>query len=426
MGEARGVSRTGRKQHVMMRILAGVAVVALAAAAAGAAWYYRPWSDYSPARIAANSTPEAYPTTFRTMDAVFPYRPIGTVEAPDPLPRALGPLAVSYDWRGETRSLGTFLEAASTMGLIVLKDGVVVHETYRLGAGPSDRFTSWSVGKSFVATLVAMAMRDGLIDSLDDPASRYAPQYAGSDYGETSLRHLLMMSAGVEFNEDYGAPDSDIDPFFFNAFIRGRDVDEMAMEIERTRPAGSDLHYVSPNTHVLSAVVRGAYGRPLAEIVEAKIWRPLAMSDGASWSQNVPGPRGMAIGYCCLNARLEDYARFGQLYAQDGVWNGERLLPEGWVEMATTPQAPFQAPGATYDFGYGLHFWIPQDADGEFAMLGVFGQTVWVDARRDIVIARAAADPEFGARRAEEFAVMRAIADAVAEDGAAAAPDSAS
>lgn len=401
----------------MKRIVWAAAAVVVIVVMAALSWYFRPWAEYAPAKIARLNAPENYPQTFRAMDEIFPHREIAASAGAAPLPRNEQSLDLTYEWNGGEKSLDQFLEEARTLGLIVLKDGAVIHEEYRMEAGPDDRFTSWSVGKSFVATLVAMAMRDGLIDSLDDPAEKYAAQFEGSDYGGTSLRHLLMMSAGVDFNEDYGAPDSDIDPFFFDAFIMGKNVDEMAAAIERDRPAGEDLHYVSPNTHVLSAVVRAVYDKPLAAIMEEQIWKPLDMSGDAYWSQNVQGGNGIAIGYCCLNAKLEDYARFGQFYLQDGVWNGQRLLPEGWVTMATTPQAPFQEPGATYDIvGYGLHFWVPEDADGEFQMAGVFGQYIWVDRKRGVVIARNSADPEFGSRLGEAITVMRAISAAVSPE----------
>ena len=121
----------------------------------------------------------------------------------------------------------------------------------------------------------------------------------------------------------------------------------------------------------------------------------------------------MAIGYCCLNATLEDYARFGQFYLQDGVWEGERLLPEGWVNQATRPNAPFQEAGPESVYahrGYGLHFWVPDNHDGEYFMAGVYGQYVWVDERRNIVIARTAADTEWGGRTEESIIAMRALA----------------
>jgi CubicO group peptidase (beta-lactamase class C family) len=401
---------------MLKRIVIAALALILTAAIAGAGWYFRPWSPYSPASIRAMDNPDAYPQTFQRMDSILPSRPIAAAY-PEPLPRAVSPLTLSYEWMGEEKSLETYFEEAGVVGLTVLRDGVVTAQAFRLGAGPDTRFTSWSVAKTFIAVLIAKAMEDGLIDSLDDPAGQYAPQFAGTDYGAVSLRHLLMMSAGVDFNEEY-SPErpSDVRPLFFNAFILGRDVDAMVGEITSNRAPGEDNHYVSPNSHVLSAVVRAVYDAPLAGIVERELWAPLGMTGEASWLQHVAGDRGIPIGYCCLQATSEDYARFGQFLLQDGVWDENRLLPEGFVEMASAPNAPFQEPGATPypGRGYGLHVWVPEDYDGEFYAAGVFGQYIWIDRRRGVVIALNAGDPEFAGRYAESAAVLRAIAAHVA------------
>ena len=403
----------------MKKLIMGLVAILGVLALAAAGWFFRPWSEYSPAEIQAATQPESLPDTFRHMDEVFPYRTIEPSESATPLPRETDQVNVAYTFNGAERTVDDWLSDSRATGLMVLHNGAVVHEQYLLGSTPETRHTSWSVGKSYVATLIAMAIHQGRIANLDQTAEMFAPQYGGTDYGQTTLRHLLMMSAGVDFEEDYGAPDSDIRRLFFGANIFGRDIDAMVAEVERNRPAGEDLHYVSANTQVLSAVARGVWNAPLADIVEAEIWRPIGMTGEAYWNQNVPGERGMAIGYCCLNATLEDYARFGQFYLQDGVWNGERLVPEGWVEQATRPNAPFQeaGPDAVYAHrGYGLHFWVPENHDGEYFMAGVYGQYVWVDERRNIVIARTAADTEWGGRTAESLAAMRSLAAHYGDD----------
>lgn len=397
----------------MKKFFIGLGAILSALILVAAGWYYRPWSEYSPAEIQAATQPDQLAATFRGMDDIFPYRTISATESPIPLTRDPLNDDVGFAFDGRARTVNDWLADSDATGLMVLHNGIVVHEQYGLGATLETRHTSWSVGKSFVATLIAMAMQDGHIASLDQTAEMFAPQYAGTDYGQTTLRHLLMMSAGVHFNEDYNAPDSDIRRLFLGANIYGQNIDSLVGEIERDRPAGQDLQYVSANTQVLSAVIRGIYNAPLAEVVETKIWRPLGMNGDASWNQNIQGDNGMAIGYCCLNARLEDYARMGQFYLQDGVWDGERLLPEGWVTMATRPNAPFQeaGPASVYPHrGYGLHFWVPEEHDGEYFMAGVYGQYVWVDERRHIVIARTAADTAWSGRTAESITAMRALA----------------
>ncbi|MGP1274489.1 MAG: serine hydrolase domain-containing protein [Caulobacterales bacterium] len=401
----------------MKRIVIGLLAVFVIAGLALAGWYYRPWSPYSPASITALDNPEEYVTTFQRMDEILPSATIAATD-PAPLARNVQPLDVSYEWDGETRTLADYLERARATGLTVLHDGEIAFQYFAYGADAQSRFTSWSVGKSFVATLIAMALDEGLIESLDDPAATYAPEYEGSYYGTVSLRHLLMMSAGIDFNEEY-SPErpSDVRPFFFNAFIMGRSPDQLARAFGASgETPGEHLHYASTNTQVLSAVVRNVFGGSLAEIMQERLWGPLQMSADATWLQHVPGDNGVAVGYCCLQATSEDYARMGQFYLQDGVWNGTRLLPEGWVTEATRPVSPAHEPGGTPGYGprgYGLHFWIPEGHDGEYYFAGVYGQYIWVDERRGVVIAQNAGDPQWGRLGAEVFAVMRAIAETV-------------
>ncbi|EAP90526.1 hypothetical protein OA2633_12515 [Oceanicaulis alexandrii HTCC2633] len=400
----------------MMRFVAVIISAVVLLGLVGAGWYYRPWSDYAPARIRALDDPAQYPQTYQRMDEFLPHTFIAA-DAPSPFPHALRPLDIQYEWQGETKTLDQYLEEAQVTGLTVLHRGEVVAQIYGHDAGAQSRFTSWSVGKSFVATLIGKALHESRIASLDDTVEQYAPEYAGTDYGATSLRHLLMMSSGMDFNEEYSADaPSDVRPLFFNAFILRRNPDEMIARIERDRTPGEDFHYISPNSHVLSAVVRNVYEGRLAEIMERELWAPLGMKNEASWLQHKPGPEGVAIGYCCLQASSEDYARLGQLYLQDGVWNGERLLPEGWVDMVSTPPTPSHEPGASRyaHRGYGLHFWIPEDYDREFYAAGVFGQYIWMDRKRDLVIAQNAGDPNWTDRNVEMTAVFRAIANSVA------------
>lgn len=400
---------------MIKRIAAGAVALALIVVLAAAAWYFRPWSQYSPARITALDDPDAYVETFQRMGEILPS---ATIAATDPQPLARGDAALpqTYVHNGEERSLADYFARARVTGFAVLKDGVIVNEAYFHGAGADTTHTSWSVAKSFVATLIAQALHEGRIDSLDDPAAKYAPQFDGTDYGDTSLRDLLMMSAGMDFQEEYSPErESDVRPLFFNAFIMRRDVDSMVAGIERNREPGRDQHYTSPNSHVLAAVARGVYGEALADIVQDKLWGPLGMTHDASWLTNTPGADGQAIGYCCLQATTTDFARLGELYRLDGVWNGARMLPEGWAETATTPNAPWQEPGATpYDGrGYALHFWVPEGYNGEFFAAGVYGQYIWVDSLRGVVIAQNAGDPEWGPISHESYAVFRAIAEHV-------------
>jgi CubicO group peptidase (beta-lactamase class C family) len=395
-----------------MKIIKGLSILFLFAAIGVASWYYRPWSDYSPARIAVLEDPKQLATSFRSMSSILPHKLVNKADRASEFVEHLEPLILDFEFDGATKTLDDFLDESSTTGLIVLKDGVMRHEQYRNGGARESLFTSWSVAKSFVATVIVMALEEGLIDSLDDSAEKYAPQFAGSDFGSSSLKSLLAMSTGIKFNEDYVSDDSDVRPFFFNSFIRGKNPDSLLLPFKRSRDAMSDFHYISPNSHVLSAVLRGVYKKPIAEIITQKIWQPLGMEADATWLQNRDDSQGVALGYCCLNARLRDYARFGEFYlsAAKGKGLGSIVLPEGWVESLPKPATAAHKPGGkNYSGrGYSYHFWLPE-REGVFFASGVYGQFIWVDPARNLVIVKTSADNDFSARYLESAAAFEAI-----------------
>jgi len=395
-------------------------------------WYYQPWSDYSPAKVAKLNDESRYGEIFRQMEAYLPARELIPGDNPRPLLRATRPMLTSFTVNGAEITPAEYHQDAATAGLVVLKDGVVVHESYYGGADSRSRHTSWSVAKSFVATAIMMAVREGKITSFDDMAETYAPQYRGTAFGQTTIRGLLHMASGIEFDEDYGKEGSDIRNFFFDAFIKRLDVDGLLMPYQRTRPEQSDFDYISPNTQVLSAVLRGAYDMKLADIISAKIWQPLGMADKALWNMHKPGEGGVAMGYCCLNASTADFARFGQFWLEVATNNdtgrgiGLNMLPENAADLVRLPaSAAHKRDTSKYEGrGYSHHFWLPptqpggaDEADGEvFMAVGVYGQYIWVDSKRNIVIARNAADLDWDGSAPKTFAFFRAIARHYASD----------
>ena len=389
--------------------VAGLALVVLVVAAA--MWWFRPWSDYSPSEVYAFSRATDRTVPFRMMEQIYPHREIAPSPAAAPLPRAeraLDPDGVTLG-DGTRVTFGTIAEARDITGLMVLANGEVVLERYFNGETAEDRHTAWSVAKSVVATLVGHALMEGTIESLDDPVSRYAPDYAGTAYGDISLRHLLMMASGIDFDEDYEVEGSDIRRLFFGTFFWNRDVDSIIAPYGAGRPAGEAFDYISPNTAVLAAVLRGAHGEPLARIAERDLFAPLGMS-GGTWLTDAQG--GKEIGYCCLQITLQDFARLGHLYVDGGMANGTRIVPEEWIDFVSTPPTPSHEPGppGSAKQGYGNHFWVPPGADGEFMMQGYNGQIVWIDTRRDVVVAMTGADQTWPAAFTEFAAMARALA----------------
>lgn len=380
--------------------------------AAGCGYVFKPWSAYSVIDQYRLFHPAERVDNFRQMDRIFPARPIHSSGESTAFARDERPLPISYQYKGRDRTLDKFLSEAEATGLLVIQNNVIVHERYFQGADETSRLTSWSVAKSVVGTLVGIALQDGLIKSIDEPVDRYLPSLSDSSYAAVPIKHILQMSSGVEFDEDYKNRFSDINLFFAHLYVLGREADDVIEDYPRARESGVEHDYISIDTHVLGMLLRHIYNKPLAQIVEQRLWQPLGMEADAYWSIDDEGEVGNEIAFCCLNARLRDYARIGLLYLNDGVWNGQRLLPEGWVAEATTPGAPHLEPGATAGWrGYQYHWWIPPDYNREYFASGVWGQYIYVSEPDDLVIVRTSVDPDFKKHLKETVVVFRAIRD---------------
>jgi hypothetical protein len=391
-------------------------IVALALAALG--WLFRPWSEYSPYETLRSFDPRSRLAVLRGVDEILPYRMIGARAEVEPLRRREAPIDAGYEWQGERKLVERFIEETAVTGLFVLDDGAIVHERYRLGADAETRFTTFGLAGGVVAALIGAAVHDGLIASLDDTVETYAPRYRGTDYGDASLRALLAKSAGFARVEGEGALGPELRGLLLRAAVLGGDPNRVVRGARRVRPEGEALDLAAADTQALAAVVSAVYAAPFADVVERKIWGPYGMTGPATWSQHAAGESGVALGFCCWNARLQDIARFGEVLRRDGDWQGVRLFPEGWIAAAAQPSAPFAEPGADPaldPWGLGLHLYVPADSRGEFLLAGEYGQYLWVDRRLGVVVVLTAADPDWRGRRAEATAVLRAIVAAAEE-----------
>lgn len=348
---------------------------------------------------------------FRAMDKVMPFRPVarsGPVWEFGSDPR---PLPQSYVFDGETRDLGAFLDRTFTSGLLVLRQGDVTHEEYRLGADESSRFTSWSMAKSVISALVGVAIDEGHIADIRDPIGAYVPALAGSAYGAVPIEDALTMSSGVAFDENYDDPFSDINMLFIRAMAMRTPVEEIIAALEAKGPPGVANDYVSSDTMALGLLIEAATGVPVAEYLETRLWGPMGAESDAFWNTDRSG-REFAL--CCLNATLRDYARFGRLYLEGGAREGRPVVPADWVAASVNPTAAHLQPGANpasgWTFGYGYKWWIPEDPRGDFLAIGVWGQYIYVDPARETVIVKTSVDPDFDRNNRESLAAFRAIA----------------
>ena len=273
--------------------------------------------------------------------------------------------------------------------LVILKDGELVFEEYFLGTTPDDLRMGWSVSKSFLSALFGILVAEGTIPDLDAAVTQYVPELADGAYARASIRDVLQMSSGIVFDEDYLDQRSDINRMG-RVLALGGSMDGFATALTETfAEPGTDWQYVSIDTHVIAMVARAATGRTLSELMEEKLIAPLGFEAAPYY---ITDGYGVAFALGGMNARTRDYARFGQMIAQGGAWQGEQIVPEDWIAESTVPSAPTD-PDQT---GYGYQWWIPLDGEpGQFMARGIYGQYVWIDRLRNVVIATNAADRAF-------------------------------
>lgn len=271
-------------------------------------------------------------------------------------------------------AVDAFLASSNAAGIMVIDDGKVRYEKYGLGFGPKQRWTSFSVAKSFTSTLLGAAVADGLIESMDDPVTRYIPKLAGTAYEGVSVEQLATMTSGVKWNEDYTDPNSDVAKMLTVAPVPGESqAVTYARTLEREAPAGEKWVYKTLETNLLGVLVEEATGRSLADYAKEKVVDPAGFSGDLFWMTDLTGGN---IGGCCLSLRLSDYARFGQFVLE----GGEGVVPQGWFAEATGRQVTFDMPG----FGYGYQWWT---YPGAYGAQGIFGQAITIVPEDRLVVA---------------------------------------
>ena len=311
---------------------------------------------------------------FRALDRISllaKWRVVPASSTPKPLPQG-EPLSLPLD-------LDAFMASQRSAAIVVLQDGKVRLERYGLGFDKDGRWTSFSVAKSVTSTLVGAALRDGHIKSMDDKVSTYIPAMKGSAYDDVSVRQLLTMTSGVRWNEDYGDPQSDVARFNNHQPEPGVDALVSYMrQLPREVPAGTRWHYSTGETNLVGILLSQATGKPLSDYLYEKIWNPVGMEQQATW---VLSTTGQEISGCCIQAATRDFARFGQFILDGAQGNGQAIVPAGWLAEATSSRTPIGVPGR----GYGYQWWTYDG--GTFAARGIFGQGIFIDPKRKLVIA---------------------------------------
>ena len=334
---------------------------------------------------------------FRNMDKLAPYRTIESGSSILALPEASTDLSGVKLTTGDiSMTVDDYFNRQKVAGLIVVKDGKVVYERYGLGNNKDTKWVSFSVAKSVVAMLYGAAVKDGYIKSLDEKVTDYLPRLKDSAYQDTTIKHLLQMASGVQWNEDYADPKSDVASASYDTLS----LYEYLRHKPRTAPPGETFNYNTAETNLAGTLLRSAIGNNLATYLSDKIWRPFGMQADAYWQLTEPG--GGEFGGCCINATLRDYARLGLFAMNNGVLeDGTRVLPDNWMTESTTPSK-----GSA---GYGYFWWLYPD--GTYQAMGIFGQGIYINTEQQVVIAIHSAREQADAD--EDWLLQTALYDAL-------------
>jgi len=326
---------------------------------------------------------------FTNMEAIFWPREIAAAPAPRALTPAREELRITYPYAGRDYTIDDLLARQRIAGLLILKGDTIVFERYQYGRTRRDKFASFSMAKTVTGLLVGIALRDGLIASLDEPARRHAPGLKGTIYGEVSLRNLLRMSSGAQWSDRAAAGQpTQIGNLSADTFFRrGAGGATALREVrEAAAPPGAKFNYSSAETFALALALRGAIGTDLATFASERLWKPLGAETAASW---LTDSSGMESAFCCINATLRDYGRLGLLLAGDGAYAGKAIVPREYLLDATdaSRQPEHLKPRrATPFFGYGYQTWIYPFTTRTFQARGLFGQELIAQPESGVVI----------------------------------------
>ena len=333
--------------------------------------------------IVLSWTPDQTIVNFRRSDQIFAAHTIhhgATVRALPRAPVQIDPVVPQSEGLPAV-SVAELMEAERITGIIAVKDGEIILERYAFGRGPEDRWLSMSVAKSVTSTLIGVAVRDGLIHSIDDPVVRYIPELKGTAFDGVTIRHLMTMSSGVRWKEDYVDLTSDIALAGGEEMVGGvPPLVAYAKRLDREAKPGTRRKYQTIDADLLGIVLsRALKGRTLADYISEKIWQPFGMEADATW---LVDKAGIERGGCCLSITLRDYARLGMFMDEGGRAGGVDVLADGWIHDAWTPQ-PLDP--NKYTVGYGYYWQIRQD--GGYEAVGAYGQSVTIYPKEHLVIA---------------------------------------
>ena len=310
-----------------------------------------------------------------------------------------------------------YLEDNNTVAFLIIKNDTIQYEKYFKEYDRQSIVPSFSMAKSVTSILIGCAIDQGLIKSVDEPITNYIPELTKSEFDKVTIRHLLQMTSGIKFSESYSNPFGDAATFYYGLNLR-KAIEKMKLRIE----PGKKFEYASGNPQLLGLVLeRSLKGKTVTSYLQEKLWTPLGMEYGASWSIDRK-KNGLEKTFCCLNARARDFAKIGRLYLNKGNWNGNQIVSQTWVEESTKIDTTnggsafykyqWWFPTALYNFNaekYNLKYPNRKkiiSSEKDFMAVGILGQYIYVNPSRNLIIVRLGKDEG----KADWWTIFRSLA----------------
>jgi CubicO group peptidase (beta-lactamase class C family) len=293
------------------------------------------------------------------------------------------------------------LAANFTDGILVLHRGVVVYERYFGVLTPHTQHIAFSVTKSFVATVAASLIEEGVLDD-QAPITHYVPELSQGGYREATVRQLLDMTTGVDYLEDYTDEKSSIWSLSRAGGFRPRPPGyagpqtfyDYVRTLQQASPHGERFAYKTVNTDTLGWILRRVTGKSVSDLLRERLWLRLGVEQDAYFTVDSIGVEFAGGG---LSLTLRDMARFGEMMRLDGFFNGQQIVPRTVIDdiRGGGNREHFALAGYTLlpGWSYRTMWWVTHDAHGAFTARGIHGQAIYIDPAAEMVIARFASHP---------------------------------
>ncbi|MDB4533523.1 beta-lactamase family protein [Vicingaceae bacterium] len=280
----------------------------------------------------------------------------------------------------ENKKLLTEIESFDPAAFVIVKNDKIIYEKYWGNYDENSLTNSFSMAKTFIGLLIGIAIDEGKINSVDDPVYKYLPQY--KENPELTIKHLLTMSSGIDFDESYSSPFGHMAKAYY-----GSDIKKLNEDYTVTNTPGENWKYLGGNTIILSLIIEEVTRTTISEYMSKKVWQPIGAKNPALWS--LDKKEGREKSYCCFYSNARDFAKIGKLYLNKGLWKKHRVISETYIKASMTPAYNLKdRNGRPVDF-YGYQMWMNNYKGLEVVYArGILGQFIIIIPEKDIVIVR--------------------------------------